>query len=73
MQNFLTAVYTKISLPQSFLPDMEVLRKIFLTILDMKNAYRAQHNFFQNCAKDRMTDFNISVTAKYRRDKYYVF
>ena len=29
--------------------------------------------FFQNCAKDRMTDFNISVAVKYRRDKYYVF
>ena len=38
--------------------------KIFPTLLDMKNANRAQKNSFQNITKDRMADFNISVAVK---------
>ena len=38
--------------------------KMFPTLLDMKNANRAQKNSFQNITKDRMTDFNISVAVK---------
>ena len=37
---------------------------MFPTLLDMKNANRAQKNSFQNITKDRMTDFNISVAVK---------
>ena len=39
---FLNAFYTKTRLSQNLLPDMKLLKKIFPTILDMKNANRAQ-------------------------------
>ena len=57
MQKFLKAVYTKVSPSQSFLPDMEVLGKMFLTILDMKNAYRAQHSFFSKLCERQNDPF----------------
>ena len=34
---------------------MELLRKMFHTILDMKNANRMQKILFQNSTKDKMT------------------
>ena len=46
---------------------MELLKKMFPLILDIKNANRLQ-NFFQNSAKERVTSFNISATVKRRRD-----
>ena len=33
------------------LPDIELLKKMFPTILDMKNANRAQKNFFQKIVR----------------------
>ena len=46
-------------LSQRLLPDMELLKKLFPKILNMKNA---------NKIKDRMTQFNMSVAVKRRRD-----
>ena len=47
---------------------MELLQKMFPSILDMKNANRAEKIFLQNRTEDRITYFNISVTLKRRRD-----
>ena len=50
---------------------MELLRKTFLIILDIKNASRARKVvvvFFQNSKIDKITNFNISVAVKPRRD-----
>ena len=47
---------------------MELLQKMFPSILDMKNANRAEKIFLQNRTEDRITYFNISVTVKRRRD-----
>ena len=46
---------------------MEILRKMFSTILDMKNANRAQKMFLHYSTKDRMIYFNIYVAVKHRR------
>ena len=49
----------KIRLSQVLLPNMpnmEVLSKMLPTILDMKNAHKAQKNF-QFSKSDRMTQF----------------
>ena len=43
---------------------MELLKRMFPTILDMKNAKKNN----QNSTKNRMTDLNISVPVKHRRD-----
>ena len=42
---------------------------MFPTLLDTKNAKKAQKKFIQNNTKNRMTHFHISVTVKCRRDK----
>ena len=43
---------------------------MFTTILNMKNANRAQQMFFfLNTTKDRMIHFHISVAAKRHRDR----
>ena len=42
---------------------------MFASILDMEKTIRA-HVFFQNCAKDRITHINFSVTVKRLRDNY---
>ena len=47
---------------------MELLQKMFPSILDMKNANRTEKIFLQNRTEDRITYFNISVTVKRRRD-----
>ena len=47
---------------------MELLQKMFPSILDMKNANRAEKILLQNGTEDRITYFNISVTVKRRRD-----
>ena len=65
---FLTVFCTKAKLSQDLLPDMKVVKKIFPTIVDMKNANKVQKRFLQNSKKDRMTHFNASVTVKRRRD-----
>ena len=51
---------------------MELLKKMFPSILDIQNANnkRQKYIFFQINTKDRMTHFNSSVIAKYRRDSY---
>ena len=41
--------------------NVELLKKMFPTILNMKYTNGAQKIFFQNSAKDRLTHFNISV------------
>ena len=55
-------------LSQGLLPYMGLLQKMFPSILDMKNANRAEKIFLQNRTEDRITYFNISVTVKRRRD-----
>ena len=56
-------------LPRSLFPDVEVVVKMsLLTILDMKNANRAQKFIFQSSTKNRMTHFNIFVLVKRHRD-----
>ena len=47
---------------------MELLQKMFPSILDMKNANRAEKILLQNGTEDRITYFNISATVKRRRD-----
>ena len=47
---------------------MELLQKMFPSILDMKNANRAEKILLQNGTEDRITYFNISVTVRRRRD-----
>lgn len=50
---------------------MELLRKTFLIILDIKNASRARKVvvvFFQNSKIDKITNFNVSVAVKPHRD-----
>ena len=50
---------------------MELLRKTFLIILDIKNASRARKVvvvFFKNSKIDKITNFNVSVAVKPRRD-----
>ena len=48
---------------------MEVLKKVFPAILDMKNAKKVQKkDLFQNSANDRMTHFDICVVVKRCRD-----
>ena len=51
---------------------MELLKKMFPSILDIQNANnkRQKYIFFQSNTKDRMTHFNSFVIAKYRRDSY---
>ena len=59
VQQFLNAFYTKATPPQSLLPDMELLKKMFPPILDMKNGNKVQEQFFENNAEDGMTHFII--------------
>ena len=40
------------NLPEGFLSDMELLKEIFRTMLDMKNANRVKRFFCQNIMKD---------------------
>ena len=56
----LIVFYTKTRLPQSLLPNIELLKELFPT--------ECKKYFFQNSTKDRMTYFNISVAIKRRRD-----
>ena len=55
-------------LSQDLLPDMELTKNIFPTILYMKNGNRVQKTFFLTSTKDRMINFNISAAVKCRRD-----
>ena len=64
---FLSAFYAKIRLSQNLHLDMELLKKLFPTILDMKNAKKAVF-FFSNSTKDRMTHFNICVAVNHHID-----
>lgn len=52
-------------LSRDLLPDEDLLKIMFLTILDMKSSNRAQKN--QNSAKDKITRFNICVAIKRRK------
>ena len=49
-------------LSKSLLPDMELLKKMFPTVLDMKYANKIKK--FKNTTKDRMTHFDISAAVK---------
>ena len=46
MQYFLNAFNAQTSLAKSLLPDMKLLQKMFLTILDTENAYKVQKKYF---------------------------
>ena len=53
---------------QGLLPQMELLKKMFPTILDMKNAKKVQKKKKNpSSTKDRMVYFSISVTVKHQR------
>ena len=54
-------------LSKSLLPDMELLKKMFSTVLDMKNANKIKKKI-KNTTKDRMTHFDISAAVKRGRD-----
>ena len=69
VQCVLNAFYTKTRQKQDLLLDMELLKKMFPTMLDMINANRLQKFFFQSTTKDRMTHFNIFVALKHHRDE----
>ena len=57
MQYFLNAFNAQTSLAKGLLPDMKLLQKMFLAILDTENAYKVQKSIFPNNTKDRMTHF----------------
>ena len=42
----------KTKLSQGLLPDMELLEKVFPTILGMENTNKEQNLFFGNCTKN---------------------
>ena len=46
MQYFLNAFNAQTSLAKGLLPDMKLLQKMFLTILDTENAYKVQKKYF---------------------------
>ena len=55
---------------QGLLPQMELLKKMFPTILDMKNAKKVQKKKKKknpSSTKDRMVYFSICVTVKHQR------
>ena len=59
----------KTRLSQDLHQDMELLKKMFPKMLNMKNANKVQKKkFFQNSTKDIMTYSNNSVIVKRRRD-----
>ena len=53
-------------LSQGLLPDMELLSRMFLTLLDMKNINKMQK-------KDKVIYFNISVAAERCGDRHIKF
>ena len=60
----------KTRLSQDLHQDMELLKKMFPKMLNMKNANKVQKKkkFFQNSTKDIMTYSNNSVIVKRCRD-----
>ena len=71
-QYFLKVFDKKTRLFQGLLPDMELLKKTFPTILVIKNAGKVQKKIkkkkIENSSNHRMTYFNTLVAIKCHRD-----
>ena len=54
-------------LSEGLFPDMEIFQKMF-SVISYMMLKESKKNSFQNCTKDRMVHFNISVAVKHSRD-----
>ena len=66
MQSFLNVFYTKTRSSHGLLPYMELLREMFSTISDMKNANSAKR-LVSKVVRKIVSNFNVSVAVKWCR------